>query len=148
MRKRLRKKLRRRRPAALGLIAPGVLIRDVDMSPFVPAIRVGPEHQGKKGSAKERYRLRRWHRRNPLALWGPPPSPGVLINHAVLISSQSELEAIFGRLPRRLEPLFLIGDGGSVLPLLPEDNVIGKALDQNKLCEMLYKDFTKEPNRG
>lgn len=118
------------------------------MSSFMPSIHVGPEHPGKKGSAKARYRLRRWRRRNPFASWGPLPSPTVLINPLVLISARSELATIFGRLPRRPEPLFLIGDGGNVLPLLPEDNVLGDVLDQDTLARAIYEDFTKGSDHG
>lgn len=142
MRKRLRKKLLRRRPSALGLVAPGVFMREIDVSEYTPAIHVGPTHLGKKGSAVARYRLRRWHRRNPFALWAPPPDPAIVTNPPVLITSQSQLETVFGRLPRRPEPLLLIGDGGSVLPVLPEDNVIGPLLEG--VHEEFYKSCVKD----
>ena len=90
MRKRLRKKLERR-----PRLIPGVYVT-FSQSLFVTM--PGPEHPGKKGSAKARYRYRRWARRAGIpTLWSTPPRP---FEPARRISSQEEFNAVFGPLER------------------------------------------------
>ncbi len=90
MRKRLRKKLANR-------VRPGWVSSDVYVKFAQPLFVTfpGPEHPGKKGSAKARYRYRRWARRKGVLSFVGTGAYGPQVE-ARLISTREKFYEMFG----------------------------------------------------
>lgn len=122
MRKRLRKKLNLTTPTRIGeQCVAGVRFIEIDASAFVqPDVPLGPTHPGKPGSARARYRWRRWSRRQADALAARWHALAGTVGAPILVTSQYEMLDVFGPLQRALEEPV----GPLLLPHLADDSFV------------------------